>query len=128
VVLAQGKPDDPPGGHIEHAGQVQLALGGDDLGAVAVPLAIELLGGEVPADQVWRRLAPSPRPSCGAPVAFRAGLQALLAQQCRDGVLTDPLPGLAQVSGDPRGAVAALVRGKQPGDLDAQPGPAGVLG
>src|SRR4051794_19831582 len=34
---------------------------------------------------------------------------------------------LAQVGGDPRGAVAAPVGGEQPADLDPEPGPAGVL-
>jgi hypothetical protein len=67
VVLAQGEADEPPGGDIEHAVRVQLALGGGDLGAVAVPLAVELLGGELPPDQVG--CAPGAPP--GRVVLFR---------------------------------------------------------
>ena len=127
VVLAQGEADDPPRAHVQHAVQVQLALVGDDLGAVGVPLSVQLLGGEVPADQVRRRLTAPPGPGGGPPAPFRPGDQALRAQQCGDGVLADSPARLTQIGGDPRGAVAALVRGEQPGDLDAQPRPAGML-
>ena len=41
VMLAEGEPDDPSRAHVQHAVQEQLALVGDDLGAVAVPLAVE---------------------------------------------------------------------------------------
>src|SRR3954454_11099751 len=40
VVLAEGEPEDAPRTHVQHRGQEQLALVGDDLGAIAVPLAI----------------------------------------------------------------------------------------
>ena len=40
VMLAQGEAHDPPRAHVQHAVQVQLAFGGDDLGAIAIPLAM----------------------------------------------------------------------------------------
>jgi hypothetical protein len=40
VMLAQGEADQSPRAHVQHRGQVQLALGGDDLGAIAIPLAM----------------------------------------------------------------------------------------
>src|SRR6266566_5270033 len=55
---------------------------------------------------------------------LRRGDQALLAHQRRHGVLPHPPARLAQVRGDPRRAVLALVRGKQPPDLGFQPLPA----
>jgi hypothetical protein len=48
VALAEGEPQHPAGGHIQHRDQVQPALAGGDLGAVAEPLAVELGGREVP--------------------------------------------------------------------------------
>jgi hypothetical protein len=51
---------------------------------------------------------------------FPRGDELLFAHDLRDGVLADPLPGLAQVGGDPRGAVAAAMRGEQPADLGRQ--------
>src|SRR4051812_38519278 len=71
VVLAEGEPDDAPRTHVQHRVQEQLALVGDDLGAVAVPLAIQLVGREVPADQ-----APPPPP----PPALAARLPSPLAR------------------------------------------------
>src|SRR3954454_19031129 len=127
VVLAEGEPDDPPRTHVQHAVQIQLALVGDDLGAVAVPLAIQLVGREVPADQV-RRPPPPPALAGGllAPL-LSPGDEVLVAHDLRDGVLADPLPGLLQVGGDPRGAVSTVMLGEQPGDLGGQRDPAGVL-
>ena len=46
VVLAEREPEHPPGGHVQDRGQVELALTGGDLGAVAVPLAVDLLAGK----------------------------------------------------------------------------------
>ncbi len=45
--------------HVQHAVEVELAFVGDDLGAIAVPLVVEPVGGEVAPDQV-RRPPPSP--------------------------------------------------------------------
>src|SRR4051794_2264423 len=127
VVLAEGEPDDAPRTHVQHRVQEQLALVGDDLGAVAVPLAIQLVGREVPADQV-RRPPPPPALAGGllAPL-LPPGDEVLVAHDLRDGVLADPLPGLMQVGGDPRGAVSTVMLGEQPGDLGGQRDPAGVL-
>jgi hypothetical protein len=50
VVLAEREPEHPAGGHVHHRGQVELALAGGNLGAVAVPLAVDLLCAEVPLD------------------------------------------------------------------------------
>src|SRR6185369_15005521 len=124
--------DHPPRGHVQHAVQEQLALVGDDLGGVAIPLAVDLRGGEPAPDQVR-----GPPPACaraGAAAApLAAGDQPLLGHDLRDRVLADPPPGLVQVGGDPRGAVAATVRGEQPRDLSRElgaprPPPGGVPG
>ena len=48
VVLAERKPEDPARAHVQHRIQIQLALTGDDLGAVAVPVAVR------PAAANWR--------------------------------------------------------------------------
>src|SRR3954454_10150739 len=58
---------------------------------------------------------------------FPPGDELLVAHDLRDGVLADPLPGLMQVGGDPRGAVPTVMLGEQPGDLGGQRHPAGVL-
>jgi hypothetical protein len=43
VVLTDREPDDPARPHVQHAVQVELALLGRELGAVAVPLAVQLV-------------------------------------------------------------------------------------
>ena len=126
VMLAQGEADEPPRAHVQHRVQVQLALGGDDLGAVAIPLAVDPLGGEPAPDQVRGPPPAPPRAGAAAALALAAGDQPLLGHDLRDGVLTDPPTLLAQVRGDPRGTVAAAVRGEQPADLGREllaPGP-----
>jgi len=50
VVLAEREAEYPPGGHVQDRGQVELALPGLDLGAIAVPFLVDLLRGEVPLD------------------------------------------------------------------------------
>jgi hypothetical protein len=70
MMLPQGEPEDPAGGRVQHRSQVQLALTGVDTGAVAVPLLVDLLRGEVPPDQVRRALACC-RPRPGRVVARR---------------------------------------------------------
>src|SRR5207248_39836 len=105
---------------VHHRGQVELALAGGDLGAIAVPLGIDRLCREVPLDQVRRPPAPLARPG-GKPAPLLApGGQAQLAHDRRDGVLADRPPGLAQVRGDPRRPVGAPVGLEQPPDLSCQ--------
>lgn len=41
------EPDDAPRPHVQHRVQEELALVGADLGAVAVPLTVQPVGGEV---------------------------------------------------------------------------------
>ena len=60
MVLAGREAEDPPGGHVQDRGQVELALTGLYLGAAAVPLDVDLLRGEVPLDQVRRAPAALP--------------------------------------------------------------------
>jgi hypothetical protein len=101
VPLAQGEPQHPAGGHVQDRDQVQSAFTGDDLGAVAEPLAVELAGGEVAFDQVR-----CPPPALARPGRAPALLRpprghAQLAHQPGDGVLTDPPPGITQIRGDP---------------------------
>ncbi len=50
MVLAEREAEYPPGGHVQDRGQVELALPGLDLGAIAVPFLVDLLRGEVPLD------------------------------------------------------------------------------
>ena len=52
VVLAERMPEDPARAHVQHAVQVQLAFPGHDLGAVAVPLPVDALRGELAPGQV----------------------------------------------------------------------------
>jgi hypothetical protein len=96
---------------------MQLALISRDLGAVAVPLAVDLRGAEVALDQVRGPPPALPWPGRGPALPRPPGRQALLAHQRSDGVLADPPPGIAQVSGDPRGAVPAMMQPEQPRDL-----------
>ena len=63
VVLAERMPEHSARGHVHHRGQVELALTSRNLGTVAVPLAVNLLCGEVPPDQV--RCPPAPPPGPG---------------------------------------------------------------
>ena len=90
VVFTQAEPDDAPRRHVQDAVQVELAVVGGYLGAVAVPLAVEPVGGEVTPDQV-RRPPPAPPRTGGLLTAtFPPGSQPELAHQLRDGVLADP--------------------------------------
>ena len=98
VMLRHGEPDDPPRPHIEHAVQVQLALIGDDLGAVAKPLLVELVRAN------WRFTKSGARHGRGragswSSAAASAGLEALLGHDLGDGVLTHPPP---HMHADPR--------------------------
>jgi hypothetical protein len=128
VVLAQGEPDDPPRAHVQHRVEVELALVGGDLGAIAIPLVVEPIGAEVPADQV-RCPPPAPALPGGLPAfTLGPGDQTELAHQLRDGVLADPPTLIAQVRGDPRRTVGAPMLGEQPPDLDLQLLPASVPG
>jgi hypothetical protein len=120
VMGAEGEADDPPRSHVQHAVEIQLALVGDDLGAIAVPLAVDLPSGKPPPDQVRGPPPAPPRAGATAALARVAGDQPLLGHDLRDRVRTDPPARLAQVRGDPRGAVAAAVRGEQPADLGGQ--------
>jgi hypothetical protein len=52
VMGPDAEPDDAARAHVQHAVQVQLALVGWDLGAVAIPLAVEPIRGEVTLEQV----------------------------------------------------------------------------
>ena len=73
-----------------------------DLGAIAIPRAVDLLSGELAADQV-RCQPPTPTGPSGLFMpALAAGLQAELTHDRRNGVLTDPPPLIAQVRGGPR--------------------------
>jgi hypothetical protein len=101
VVLAQAEPDDPPRSHVQDRVQVEPALVGGNLGAVAVPLAVEPVGAEVPADQVR-----CPPPAAALPgglltLLAASGGQPELTHELCDGVLADPTPGVTQVRGDP---------------------------
>jgi hypothetical protein len=112
VVLAERVPEHPAGGHIHHRSQVQLALAGLDLGAVAVPLDVDLLRREVPLDQVRRPPAAFPRPGRSPALLRPPGSQTLLAHDRGHSVLADLPPGRAQIGGDPRRPVGPPVRGE----------------
>lgn len=51
VLLAQREPQDPARAHVKHRVKVELAFIGGDLGAVAVPLAVDGARAEVSPDQ-----------------------------------------------------------------------------
>jgi hypothetical protein len=89
-MLAQGKPDDAPRPHVQHAGQLQFAFGGVDLGAVTEPALVDPSRGEIPFDQVRGAPAAPARAGGAPPVMFRPGPRPLLGHQLRDGVLGDP--------------------------------------
>jgi hypothetical protein len=82
--------------------EVELALVGGNLGAVAVPLVVEPIRSEVPADQV--RCAPPAAALPGGLFALlaAAGGQPELTHELGNGVLADPPAGIPQVGGDPR--------------------------
>src|SRR5262249_14398472 len=94
---------------------------GGNLGPVPEPLAADLCCREDPLDQV-RRPPPAPgRPGSGAPSLLAPGGQALRAHQASDGVLAHPPASLAQVGGDPRRPVLALMPHEQPLHFCGQP-------
>lgn len=104
--------------------QVQLALIGVDIGAVAVPFLVDPSHREVSLDQV-RRPPPALTGSSGACApTFRPGGQAHLGHHRRDRVLADPSARIMQARGDYRRPALALVPGEQPGDLGFEPLPA----
>jgi hypothetical protein len=82
-----------PGEQVDHRGEVELALLGDDLRHVARPDEIGFLGGEVPLDEV-RCSRPLPRPGQPASASDHPGEEAEFGHQLRDGVHRDP-PALA---------------------------------
>ena len=127
VVLAQPEPDDAPRPHVEDRVEVELALIGGDLGAIAVPLVVEPIGGEGPADQV--RCPPLPPALPGGLLAtpLAPSSHPELAHQGSDGVLADGPPLIPQVGGDPGRPVGAAMLGEQPPDLDLQLRPPRVL-
>ena len=126
-MLAEGEPDDPPRPHVQHTVEVELALVGGDLGAVAVPLAVELRrrrtrarSGPVPATGPGPAGWSACGAACGGPArpssAMICATVFSLTRQpssCRSAVI--------------RGrAVAAAMRGEQPADRDRQLLPPGV--
>src|SRR5215813_11287004 len=100
---------------------MQLALTGRYLGPIAVPFAVDLRRGEVPLDQVRCPPPALPRPGSALAPVLPPRYQALLAHQRGDGVLAHPPARLAQVGGDPRRPVLALMLGEQAGDLGFEP-------
>src|SRR6266545_7498147 len=121
-MLAEGEPEDPARARVKHRVQVELALSRPDLGAVAVPPAVDPVGRELAPDQVRCPPPAFPRPgSALAALPAGAGGQALLTHQGRDGVLAHPPARLAQRGGDPRRPVLAPALREQPRDLGFQP-------
>src|SRR5829696_1716844 len=82
---------------------------------------------ELSSDEV-RCPPPGPAWPSGSPPPRWPGPQALLGHDRRDRVSTHRPALLNQISGDPRGAVAAAVRGEQLVDLGGQLNPSGVPG
>jgi hypothetical protein len=75
-MLPEREPGDPSRAHVQHRIEVQLSLAGDDLGAVAVPAAVDPVGGELAPDLV-RRPATGPSPAAWSSAALAgAGGQA----------------------------------------------------
>src|SRR6266480_5672061 len=124
VAPRQGEPEHPPGAHVQHRDEVQLALIGSDLGPVTKPLLIDLLRGEVPVNQVRRPPPALPRPGRGPAPALPPRHQALLTHRGGDSVLAYPPAAVTQAISDPRRPVLALMQLKQPPDLGSQPPPA----
>jgi len=117
VMLAQREPEDPAGGRVQDAGQLELALIGGYLRPVAIPFLVDLSRREVAFHPVRSAPAAPARPGGGPAPALSPGGQVLLAHQRGDGVLAHPPPRIPQVRGDPRGAALALMQVKQPPDL-----------
>src|SRR5262249_39995802 len=103
--------------------QVQLALAGGDLGAVAVPAAVDPAGGELPLHPV-RRPPPAPARAGGtlAPL-LPPGSQAQLGHQARDRVLLAPPARPPHRGGHPRPPLLARAPPEQLGDPAFQPPP-----
>jgi hypothetical protein len=101
-MLRQAEPEDPPRPHVQDRREVQLALAGGDLGAVAVPLAVDGGRSERPLDQVRRPPPALARPGRGPAAGLAPGGQAHLGHQHGDGVLADCPPGVPQRGGNPR--------------------------
>jgi hypothetical protein len=102
---------------------MQLPFIGGDLGAVAEPSAVERGRREVPLDQVR---CPPPAfawPGRGLAFLLSPGRQAELTHERCDGVLAHPPSRLAQISGDPRRTVLAVMQPEQAGDLGFEPLP-----
>jgi hypothetical protein len=120
VVGVHREPDQAPRAHVQDRVEEQLALVGDDLGPVAVPLLIHRAGREITPDQVRR--APPCLALSGGVLAqlLRPGHQVLLTHDRSDGLLTDPPARLAQIVGDPRRAVLAVPGGEDLPDRRAQ--------
>jgi hypothetical protein len=112
VVLTDPESDDAPRAHVQYGVQIELSLVGGDLGAIAVPLVVEPIGAEVPADQVrCPPLAPALPGGLLAP-SRTPGSQVHLAHQGRDGVHADRPALITQVRGDPRRPVGATMLGE----------------
>src|SRR5664279_1009963 len=127
MVLTDGEPDDPTRGHVQDAIEIELALVGGHLGAVAVPPAVEPVGAELAADQIR---CPPPSPALtGALLAtlLASSCEPELAHHRRDGVLADHPALLTQVGGDPWGPVGAAMLGEQEPDPRRQLGLPGML-
>src|SRR5262249_59192838 len=92
MVLTEREPEHPPGAHVQHRGQVQLALIGGDLGPVPIPFAVDRGRGEVPLDQV-RRPPPAPaRPGRALAPVLLAGPPAPPPPHARRRGLPPPPP------------------------------------
>jgi len=126
MMVRHGEAENPPRPHIEHRVQVQLAFTGDDLGAVAKPLLVELVRSKLAFHQVRSAPSAAAGPGRGLPPPLPPGLEALLGHDLGDGVLTHPPPQSMQIRGDPRRPVPAFMLREQLFDLDRQLFPAGV--
>jgi hypothetical protein len=109
VMPAQGEPQYPAGGHVQHAIQVQRALTGGYLGAVAVPFLVDLRRREVPLDQIRRPpLAPA-RTGARPALLLRPGGQAHLGHYGGDGVLADLPPSVPNLGLSPGNGPSLIV-------------------
>jgi len=104
---------------------VQFAHSGGDLGAITEPLAVDPRGREVPLHQVGCAAASFPRPGRAPAPPPGPGRQVLPRHQRGDSVLADTPARIAQVGGDPRRAVLALMQREQASHLGSEPLPAG---
>src|SRR5512142_2753768 len=107
VMLAQGEPPDPARAHVQHRGELELALTGGDLGPVAVPLAVDVPGGEAPLDPAGCPPPAPARPGRAPPPAPGPGGRAHLGHQLSDGVLAHRPACLRQVRGEHRRSALA---------------------